>query len=177
MLLQSRHLSPADLARSEPMRSLLEQATQPTMIEITVVMRPSSSPTMKTAEGAAAAIATKGNEQQQRQLAINARATVGDLKQSIASTFSIPSSEYQISFDDRVLTNDGQRLGDCGIRAGSVVRVQSRGATPTTRPLSVARTQEARDRVEQRLMDQARETRVVLDRETHRHDVGPQSRQ
>ena len=155
MLLQSRHLSPADLARSEPMRSLLEQATQPTMIEITVVMRPSSSPTMKTAEGAAAAIATKGNEQQQRQLAINARATVGDLKQSIASTFSIPSSEYQISFDDRVLTNDGQRLGDCGIRAGSVVRVQSRGTTPTT------------DRAEQRL----------IDRVTHRHDVEPQSRQ
>jgi len=151
MLLQLRHLSPADLARSEPMRSLLEQATQPTMIEITVVMRPSSSSTTMTtsstttAEGASSAITARGHEQQQRQLAINARATVGDLKQLIASTFSIPSSEYQISFDDRVLTNDGQRLGDCGIRAGSVVRVQSRGTTPTTRPLSVARTQEARE--------------------------------
>jgi len=148
MLLQSRHLSPADLARSEPMRSLLEQATQPTMIEITVVMRPSSSSTTTTtsstttAEGASATITARGHEQQQqRQVAINARATVGDLKQSIASTFSIPSSEYQISFDDRVLTNDGQRLGDCGIRAGSVVRVQSRGTTPTT------------DRAEQRLID------------------------
>jgi len=133
------------------MRSLLEQATQPTMIEITVVMRPSSSSTTMTtsstttAEGASSAITARGHEQQQRQLAINARATVGDLKQLIASTFSIPSSEYQISFDDRVLTNDGQRLGDCGIRAGSVVRVQSRGTTPTTRPLSVARTQEARE--------------------------------
>ena len=152
MIGQLRHLSPADLARSEPMRSLLEQATQPTMIEITVVMRPSSSSTTTTtsstttAEGASATITARGHEQQQqRQVAINARATVGDLKQSIASTFSIPSSEYQISFDDRVLTNDGQRLGDCGIRAGSVVRVQSRGTTPTTRPLSVARTQEARE--------------------------------
>jgi len=147
------------------MRSLLEQATQPTMIEITVVMRPSSSSTTTTTSTTAAATTTRGERggggggtsgaEQQRQVAINARATVGDLKQSIASTFSIPSSEYQISFDDRVLTNDGQRLGDCGIRAGSVVRVQSRGTTPTT------------DRAEQRL----------IDRVTHRHDVEPQSRQ
>lgn len=100
-----RHLSPADLARSESMRTLLERWAQPTEIQVTVL---------------------SGAEQRQARIANGTRGTVADLKNAATHVFGLTLADHQVSHNDTVLTDDAKLIAACGVRHGSVVRIQNR---------------------------------------------------